>query len=209
MLSAKEHKKLTRKKKEEIIIPSKGKLGIIVRKDWIIRVINLEGKQVMGLVCFSLNRPTEKFWIANTAKLNNTLYLTTGNILYSDYANKMFTIIEDTVGIHDIISGECCAEIDLIRYGVKDHFGCMENLAEALKPFGISRSDIPMSFNIFMNAPIEKDGSFSIKEPVSNPGDWIDIRAEMDLILGMSNCPQNLNCCNGWNPTPLKVMIYK
>jgi len=193
--------------KEEIVIPAKGKLARIIKKGQMLRVVDLEGKQVMDLVCFNLERPSEKFWPANTAKLNNTPYLTTGNILYSDYAQKMFTIIEDTVGVHDMACGSCCAEIDLVRYGVRDHFGCMENLTEVLKPFGISRGDIPMSFNIFMNAPIQENGSFSIQEPVSRPGDYLTLRVEMDLIVGISNCPQDLNPCNGWKPTPLKIVI--
>jgi urea carboxylase-associated protein 1 len=197
------------KVKEEVIIPAKGKLGRLIKKGQMLQVIDLEGKQVMDLVCFSLERPSEKFWVANTAKLNNTPYLTTGHVLYSDYANKMLTIVEDTVGVHDMACGSCCAEIDLVRYGVKDHFGCMENLTEVLREFGIPRRDIPMSFNIFMNAPIEENGSFSIKEPVSKPGDYIVLKAEMDLIVGMSNCPQDLNPCNGWNPTPLKIAIFE
>ena len=201
--------KVSRRVKEEIIIPAKGKLARVITKGQELQVVDLEGKQVMDLVCFNLERPFEKFWVANTAKLNNTPYLTAGNVLYSDYAQKMFTIVEDTVGVHDMACGSCCAEIDFVRYGAKDHFGCMENLTEVLMDFGISRGDIPMSFNIFMNAPIEEDGAFAIKEPVSKPGDRIVLRAEMDLIVGMSNCPQDLNPCNGWNPTPLKVVIFE
>ncbi len=201
--------KLSGKVKEELVVSARGKLARVIRKGDVLRVIDLEGKQVMALVCFSLERPSEKFWVANTAKLNNTPYLSKGNVLYSDYARKMFTIVEDTVGVHDLLCGSCCAEIDFVQYGMEEHFGCMENLAEVLKEYGVSRGDIPMSFNIFMNAPIEEDGSFAIKEPVSGPGDWIDLKAEMDLIVGMSNCPQDLNPCNGGNPSPLKVGIYE
>ena len=193
--------------KEERIIPAKGKLAKIIKKGEILRVIDVEGKQVMSLVCFSYERPTEKFWPANTAKLNKTPWLTTGHILYSDYANKMFTIIDDTVGVHDLICGACCAESDYVRYGVKDHFGCTENFTEALKPYNISRGDIPMSFNIFMNAPVEEGGSIRIREPMSKQNDRIDLRAEMDLIVALSSCPQDLNPCNGEKPTPLKIAI--
>lgn len=194
---------------KEVVIPAKGELGLIIRKGQILRVIDVEGKQVMDLVCFNLQRPEEKLWIANTIKLNGTIYLKKGHALYSDYAQKMFTIIEDTAGIHDVLYAACSAEVNYVRYGISWHPNCTDNLIKALCQYGIRRKDIPMTFNLFMNAPVKKNGSLTIEEPVSKPGDFMDLQAEMDMIVGISNCPQDLNCCNGWNPTPLKIIIYE
>lgn len=193
----------------ETVIPAKGELALVMKKGQILRVIDLEGKQVMDLVCFNLERPEEKLWIANTLKLNGTPYLTKGHVLYSDYAQKMLTIVEDKVGVHDALCGSCSAEIDYVRYGINWHPNCTDNFVKVLTRYGLKRKDVPMSFNLFMNAPVEKDGAFAIKEPVSKPGDWMELRAEMDLIVGMSNCPQDCNPCNGWNPTSLKVIVYE
>ncbi len=194
---------------QEVVIPAKEWLSLIVKKGQFIRVIDLEGQQVMDLVCFNLERPEEKLWIANTLKLNGTPYLTKGHVLYSDYAQKMMSIMEDTAGEHDALCGSCSAEIDYVRYGINWHPNCSDNFVKALTRYGLKRKDVPMSFNLFMSAPVEKDGSFAIKDPQSKVGDYIDLRAEMDLIVGMSNCPQDCNPCNGWNPTPLKVIHYE
>ncbi len=79
----------------------------------------------------------------------------------------------------------------------------VENFVDALRPWGARREDIPMSFNIFMNSPVQVDGSFSIERPVSKAGDFIELRAEVDLIVALSNCPQDLNPCNAGAPKTL------
>lgn len=172
-----------------------------------LRITDLEGQQVADIIAFTWPGLEDRLWPSTTIRLNGTVYLTTGHILYSELSRPLLTITHDTCGRHDILAGSCNAHIDKVRYGVEDHRGCVENFMEATAAWGLKRSDIPMSFNVFMNCPVEPDGSWSIAEPVSRPGDTIELRAEADLLVAISNCPQDLNPCNAGAPKPLGVSI--
>src|SRR5439155_19797789 len=112
-----------------------------------------------------------------------------------------------TCGRDDILAGSCNVEIDKVRYGVEGHRGCVENFVEAIAPWGLGRSDVPMSFNAFMNCPVNPDGSWSIEDPISRPGDFIEFRVETDVLVAISNCPQDLNPCNAGELKPLGISI--
>lgn len=192
------------------VIPAKGHTAFDLKRGQLLRLEDLEGQQAIDLICYRRENLQEKFWAAHTAKLAGHIYPTTGDILYSDLANPMMTIVEDTVGVNDVICGSCSYELDVLRYGEeKAKPGCMDNFEESIAPFGLRRSDIPMCFNIFLRYPVEADGSVSIDhEAPSRAGDFILLRAEMDLLVSISNCPQENNPCTGFNPTPLGVTIF-
>lgn len=173
------------------------------------RVVDLEGRQVGDLVAFNRANLAEKFWISNTIRLNGTVFVTTGHVLYSELSKPMFTITADTCGRHDLLAGSCNAEIDKVRYGVDAHYGCVENFLAALAPYGVERKDIPMSLNLFMNCPVDASGAWTIATPVSKAGDYVDLRAEMDCVVAFSNCPQDLNPCNDGQLKPLQLTIYQ
>lgn len=189
------------------IVPPRGKYVHELKRGEILRVTDLEGQQVGDLIAFDLNNLDDKFWISTTVRLNRTVYLTTGHVLYSELSKPMLTIVADTCGRHDLMAGSCNAEIDKVRYGVDDHHGCVENFVAALVPYGLTRKDVPMSFNIFMNCPVQPDGSWDIVAPASKAGDHVDFRAEMDLLVVLSNCPQDLNPCNAGELKPLQISI--
>jgi urea carboxylase-associated protein 1 len=193
----------------ESTLPPRGKLAREIERGQVLRVMDLEGKQVGDIIAFNRADLTEKFWISNTIRLNGTIYVTTGHVLYSELSNAMFTIVADTCGRHDLLAGSCNAQIDKVRYGVDHHYGCVENFVAALAPYGVKREHVPMSLNLFMNCPVESDGSWTIATPVSKPGDYVDMRAEMDCIFALSNCPQDLNPCNDGALKPLRVLIYE
>ena len=193
----------------EMTIPPKGETSFVLKQGQVFRTIDVHGKQVADVMLYRLQDPDERYWVANTIKLNETAYLTTGHRLYSDRANPMATIVADSCGRHDTLCGSCSAEIDFVRYQVKWHPNCTDNFVRSLSRFNLKRHDMVMSFNLFMNAPVQPDGSFAIVEPLSKPGDYIDIRADMDLIVCFSNCPQDLNPCNGFNPTALHIVAFE
>lgn len=120
------------------------------------------------------------------------------------------TIVQDTVRVNDIICGSCSLALDLVRYGEeKASKGCMDLFEESIRPWGLERKDIPMCFNIFLDYPVEAGGNVAIdKDPVSKAGDHIDLRAEMNLLVSITACPQENNPCNGYNPTPIRVAVY-
>lgn len=192
----------------ETTLPPRGKIAREIKRGQIMRVVDLEGRQVGDLVAFNQADLAEKFWISNTIRLNGTVFVTTGHVLYSELSNPMFTILADTCGRHDLLAGSCNAQIDKVRYGVDAHYGCVENFVAALAPYGIERKDIPMSLNFFMNCPVDSSGAWTIATPVSKAGDYVDLRAEMDCVVALSNCPQDLNPCNDGQLKPLQLIIH-
>jgi urea carboxylase-associated protein 1 len=191
------------------VIPAKGRSAFPMKRGQLLRIEDLEGQQAVDLICYRLDDLAEKFWAAHSAKLNGTIYLTTGHVLYSDQANPMMTIVEDTVGVNDVICGSCSYALDVVRYGEeKAQPGCMDNFEAAIAPWGLERKDVPMCFNIFLRYPVEERGTVSIDHsPPSKAGDHMVLRAEMDLLVAISNCPQENNPCTGFNPTPLGITV--
>lgn len=191
------------------IVPARGHTAFPMGQGQLIRIEDMEGRQAIDVIFYNLNKLGEKFWAAHSAKLNGTIYLTTGHVLYSDLANRMATFVEDTVGKNDVICGSCSLELDLLRYGPeKAHAGCMENFEAAIAPWGLKRADIPMCLNVFLDYPVGEGGHVAIdRDAPSRPGDHVTLRAEMDLLVAISNCPQDNNPCNGFNPTPIRVIV--
>lgn len=194
--------------REETIAPA-GHFAAEIRKGQVLRIVDLEGQQVADLVTINAGNLAEKLSVMNTISLNKQVFPRVGYVLYSDEARGMMTIIADTCGVHDMLAGACSSFTNEKRYGVKDTKNCRDNLAAALKPWGISWKDVPFNMNVFMNCPIASDGNWSIQVPKSKAGDYIDFRAEMDVIAAFSNCPQVHNACNGFHLTPLKAIIYE
>lgn len=189
------------------IIPAKGFLGLALELGQVLRIIDVEGKQVPDLVCFNSHDTSERLSCNTSRLIERRWLLTTGHTLYSDEGNAMLAIVDDTVGIHHA-SGGCCSEpANRRRYGVAATPNCLDNLTLAAAPIGAGKKDIPGAFCPFMRVISHDDGSYEIKEPTSRAGDYIDLRAEMDLFVAISNCPQDQNPCNGFNPTALRVIV--
>lgn len=160
----------------------------------ILRVIDLEGEQVADLT--ACNRADKSEWLSSGRSIDyaNTIYLTTNHILYSNRSRPMLTIVSDDVGRHDFLLTPCSAETFQIIYKHEGHHpSCLENLAMHLKQFGISPDAIPTTFNIFMNVEIAADGALRILPPRSRAGDAITLRAEMDLVVGLTACSAELS----------------
>lgn len=174
-----------------------------------LRVVDIEGQQVLDLVGFGADR-TEKLSCLISNLLNNTWRLTRGHVIYTNRCRPMLTIVEDTVGVHHSGGGFCSEESNFIRYGVHDTRNCADNLTRAVAPFGLARGHLEYDscFNVFMNIPYLPDGSFAIQAPCSRAGDFVDLRAEMPCLLALSNCPQDRNPVNAFNPSPLKLVVF-
>jgi len=194
----------------EEVIPAREYTSLVLHRGEILRVIDLEGKQVEDLVAFNATDKGEKLSCVYSNLLNGTWKLTKGHTLYSNRARPMFSIIEDKVGLHYSGGGFCSEEINFLRFNVRNTRNCADNLTLAFKPHGIQRQDFDFDccFNIFMNLTFQPDGSMKLQEPLSKPGDYIDLKSEMDCIIAISNCPQDRNPCNGFNPTPLQIKVF-
>lgn len=171
-----------------------------------LRVIDVEGEQVADLIAFNQIETGE--WLSSGRSIDyaNSIYLTSGNLLYSNRSRPMFTILEDQVGRHDFLLTPCSQETFRILYQLDAyHPSCFENLATHLAEFGITPDVIPTTFNIFMNVEIEPAGTLRILPPRSRAGDSITLRAEMDLIVGLTACSAELS--NNYRFKPIEYEI--
>jgi uncharacterized protein YcgI (DUF1989 family) len=165
-----------------------------LRRGQHLTVIDLEGEQVADLIAFA--RDDHREWLSSgrTIDYANTIRLTTGHVLYSNRSRPMFTIVGDDVGRHDFLFTPCSPETFQIIYRHEGHHpSCLENLSRALAPHGIDSDAIPTTFNIFMNVEIGADGGLQILPPLSQAGDKVRLRAEMDLLVGLTACSAELS----------------
>ena len=173
-----------------------------------LRIIDLEGQQAVDFLVYDAANHENRYNAANTIKINRSVYVGKGCKLISDLGEVLMTVVEDTVGHHDTIGGCCSTEVNYMRYGVKGTPSCRNNFVTALRAHGMDPRDIPANINFFMNVPVRPDGSTEIIDGLSEPGDYVDLRAEKDVLVVISNCPQQYNPCSGWNPTPIRVIEW-
>ena len=172
----------------------------------VLKVIDPRGTQVSDLVAYAAAVPREVISNGRTFDYEETIALTTGHSLWSNRSNVMLRIVEDTVGRHDFLLTPCSEATFRHFYPEHPvHRGCFGNLAEALAPYGIESDAIPTAFNLFMNVPVAEDGSLKVDPPTSNAGDFIRLRAEMDLIVGLTAC--SAYASNGGSFKPIHYVI--
>lgn len=173
----------------------------------VLKVIDPEGGQVSDLLAFGKNDVREVISNGRTFDYEETINIGKGSRLWSNRSNVMLTIVEDTVGRHDFLLTPCSRATFRHFYPDKpEHRGCFGNLAEALSPYGIEEDDIPTAFNIFMNVPVHgESGVIQVDPPISKPGDYIALRAEMDLIIGVTAC--SAYASNGGSFKPIDYSI--
>jgi uncharacterized protein len=187
-------------------IPACEGTGASLRRGQILRVIDPLGGQSGDLVAFRANDVTE--WLSNGRSFDyaGKIYLSTGDVLYSNKSNPMFAIVHDDVGRHDFLFTPCSVEMFRIQYGVEGyHPNCLDNLSRALQHLGVAPHLVPTAFNFFMNATVASDGRLVIEPPLSRAGDSIYLRAEMDLAVAITSCPAAL--CNGGRKQPIAYEI--
>jgi uncharacterized protein YcgI (DUF1989 family) len=194
--------------RETVHIPKQSGRAIRLRRGELLRVVDPQGEQVADLVAFSEPDYAEVFSAAQTREVARTLFVSTGHGLYAKSGVPLLTIVADDVGRHDLLFPPCRPEMYRRVYGQEDHPNCLENLAGALSPFGITLNEVPMPFNIFQHTVIHPDGRMEVRAPLSKPGDAICLRAETDLLVAVSSCSVDLSACNGHNPTPIDLEIY-
>ncbi len=160
----------------------------------VLRVIDPRGEQVADLTAFSAENPRESLSSGRTIDYAETIYLTGGHTLYSNRSRPMFVIVRDDVGRHDFLLTPCSSEMFALTYGHEgEHPNCFDNLAVPLAAHGIDPDAIPTTFNIFMNVEIDPAGRIAVRPPRSRAGDCIELRAEMDLIVGLTACSAELS----------------
>lgn len=183
-----------------------------VARGQVLRILDLEGNQAVDTLFYNADDTEERYDANNTIRGQSNIYLTAGTTLVSNEGNPMLTITADTCGRHDTLGGACSAESNTVRYALeKRHMhACRDSFLLALAEYdhGMSKRDLPSNINFFMNVPVTPDGRLTFEDGISAAGRYVEMRAEMDVLVLISNCPQLNNPCNAYNPTPVEVLVW-
>ena len=189
------------------VVPAGGRWSARLAKGETLRIVDLEGTQAVDFLCYSAEDPRDRYNAGNTIKMQGSVYIAKGTVLYSDHARALMKVTADSCGFHDTIAGCCSTPMNLVRYGVKDTPSCRTNFTEELKRWNLGAADIIANVNFFMYVPVTAEGATDIKPGLSKPGDHVEAEALSDTIAVISNCPQRFNPCNGFEPTPIEVSV--
>jgi urea carboxylase-associated protein 1 len=183
-----------------------------IRQGETLRIVDLEGNQAVDTLFFDAHDPTDRYSAPDTIREQGNVYLTTGTRLISSEGNVLLTIVADTCGRHDTLGGACAAESNQVRYALEKKFmhNCRDTflleIQEHLPP--LTKRDIPANINFFMNVPVTPDGGLTFEDGISDSGRYVELLAERDVTVLISNCPQLNNPCNAYNPTPVRVLVW-
>lgn len=184
----------------------------IVKKGQIVRFLDLEGNQAVDTIFYNANSLEDRYDAQRTITAQGSIYLTTGSKLLSNEGNVLLTIVADTCGRHDTLGGACAAETNQVRYALEKRpmHSCRDNYLIAIQhsDLALDKRDIVSNVNFFMNVPVTPEGGLTFEDGISAPGKYVEMRAEMDVVVLISNCPQLNNPCNAYNPTPVRVLIW-
>ncbi|MGQ0672910.1 MAG: urea amidolyase associated protein UAAP2 [Hyphomicrobium sp.] len=178
-----------------------------------LRIVDVEGNQAADTLFFNADDPHERYSATDTLREQGNVYLGAGTVILSDLGRPMLIITADTVGRHDTLGGACATESNTVRYALdkKSMHACRDSYMLAIaenERFGLTKRDIGHNINFFMNVPVTSDGGLTFADGLSGPGKYVELRAEMNIVVLISNCPQLNNPCNAYNPTPIEVLIW-
>jgi urea carboxylase-associated protein 1 len=181
----------------------------VVKAGQVLSIVDLGGNQAVDCLLYKADDTTERYSAPDTIAAQGNIFLTTGSVLRSCEGRPLMTVVADECGRHDTVGGACSKESNTLRYGfhTEHQHACVENfLAEGMR-HGLGKRDLVSNINWFMNVPVESDGTLGIVDGISSPGLTVSLRAEVDTLVLVSNCPQINNPCNGFNPTPVRMIV--
>jgi len=197
----------------DVTVPARAPYSATLLAGQTMRIIDLESQQAVDALFYNAHDTSERYCAQDTlaaqALAGQAFYLGLGAVLLSNESRPMLTITADTCGFHDTSAGACSCEANTVRFGHETRFmhACRENFLAELGRYGMGKRDLVSNVNFFMNVPIRPNGELTVDDGVSAPGGYVDLRAEMDVLVFISNCPQVNNPCNGFRPTPIRIII--
>jgi uncharacterized protein len=184
----------------------------VVKRGETLRIVDLEGNQAVDTLFYDAADPSERYSAVDTIRSQGGIYLSSGSPLMSTEGRVMLRITADTCGRHDTVGGACAAESNQVRYAIDKKYmhSCRDNflLEIAHRRPQLSLRDLTANINFFMNVPVSPEGELRFDDGISAPGRYVEMRAESDVIVLISNCPQLNNPCNGYNPTPVRLLVW-
>ncbi|KIQ19809.1 urea amidolyase associated protein UAAP2 [Rhodococcus sp. MEB064] len=193
------------------VAPARGPWSAVVRAGDVLTILDLEGNQAVDTLVYGAEDHSVRYSAPATMVGQGNVYLSTGTVLRDSESRPMMTIVADEVGNHDTIGGACSQESNTLRYGhhTKHQHACVENFILEGSRWGLGKRDIVSNINFFMNVPVDADGTLGIVDGLSAPGKRLALRAEIDSLVLISNCPQINNPCNGFDPTPVRLIVTR
>jgi urea carboxylase-associated protein 1 len=182
----------------------------VLQAGQVLRIVDLGGNQAVDCLLYDAHDPAHRYSAAATIAAQRNVFLTTGSVLLSDEAVPMATVLGTSCERHDTLGGACSRESNTLRYGhhTAHQHACVDNFLDAGARHGLGLRDLVSNLNWFMNVPVGPDGTLGIVDGISAPGLHVDVRAELDLLVLISNCPQVNNPCNGFAPTPVQLQVW-
>jgi urea carboxylase-associated protein 1 len=183
-----------------------------IRRGQTLRIVDLEGNQAVDTLFYDTHDRMNRYSAVDTIREQENIYLTTGTRLISLEGDVLLTIVADTCGRHDTLGGACAAESNQVRYAIEKKFmhNCRDTflleIAQHLDP--MTKRDVTHNINFFMNVPVTAEGGLRFEDGISASGRYVELRAERDVTVLISNCPQLNNPCNAYNPTPIRILVW-
>ncbi|ABC93557.1 urea carboxylase [Rhizobium sp. S9] len=195
---------------QDHFIPAEAPWSGVVRKGQTIRIEDSLGQQAIDTLFYRADDFSERYSNQDTMRMQGAAYIGIGTKIMSNEGNVMLTMTADSCGRHDTSAGACSCESNTVRFGhgTKYLHACRDNFVLEVSKHGMGKRDIVPNINFFMNVPIKPTGEMTIVDGISAPGDYVELVAEMDVLCVISNCPQINNPCNGFDPTPIRVLIW-
>jgi hypothetical protein len=198
---------------ESFIVEAGDSFVYEIRRGQTVRIVDLEGNQAVDTLFYNARDYADRYSAQDTIREQGNLYLTAGTRLMSTEGNVLLTITADTCGRHDTLGGACAQESNMVRYAIETRpmHACRQSFMKAIQHWkhGLEKRDITSNINFFMNVPVTPEGVLTFADGVSEAGKYVELRAEMDVLMLVSNCPQLNNPCNGYNPTPVQILIWE
>jgi urea carboxylase-associated protein 1 len=189
------------------VAPGDGWAGVI-EAGGRLRIVDLRGNQAVDTLLYDAHDHTNRYSAMDTVREQGAVYLTTGSRLLSTGGDVLASIVDDTCGRHDTLGGACAKESNVVRYGehTRHQPSCRTTFLRLGASLGMDKRDITHNINFFMNVPVSPDGGLAFADGLSAPGKYLELRAERDILVLVSNCPQINNPCNGYDPTPIQLI---
>ncbi|TLM83027.1 urea carboxylase-associated family protein [Pseudarthrobacter sp. NamE2] len=192
-------------------VEARGPWSAVVAAGDVLTIVDLEGNQAVDCLLYAATDTSVRYSAPVTIASQQSIVLTTGSVLRADTGAPLMTVVADEVGVHDTIGGACSQESNTLRYGqhTREQHACVENFLIEGSRWGLGKRDLVSNINWFMNVPVDPDGALGIVDGLSAPGKRVALRAEVDTLVLVSNCPQVNNPCNGFNPTPVRMIVTR
>jgi urea carboxylase-associated protein 1 len=193
------------------LVAARAPWSAVVRAGEVLTIVDLGGNQAVDCLLYNAADTSERYSAPDTLVGQGNLFLSTGSQLRSGLGRVLMTVVVDEVGRHDTIGGACSKESNTLRYGhhTKYQHACVENFLAEGSRWGLAKRDLVSNINWYMNVPVDPDGSLGIVDGLSAPGLRVGLRAEIGTLVLVSNCPQINNPCNGFDPTPVRMIVTR